>query len=255
MANRPAARTVSGVSPRLYPVGKAVILLAVCAPELAGRRLTIEGRRVQAIRVGRLTLLVAYVAPRDYTPEEIEGRRTDPVWFGAEARLLEQAVERATVHGRVVPMPLLTVFAQPGDLEGCALERAARWTRTLARLSTKRECAVHLYAGPHTPPGGVPYVARIAARATRNGRAPPFSANAAVTAHALSVWRESTALAVASRGVPAEDRHGALWSAVMLLEERDIVALSALLERSAVAGAPLGITAYVEAPRAPFTFA
>jgi hypothetical protein len=241
-------------SPNLSPVDKAVILLAVCSPELAGRRLTIEGRRVRAIRSGRLALLVTYVDQQAYSPVEVERRRADAAWFAAEARFLELAVERAAAHGRVLPMRLLTVFAQSEALDTCARQRSARWMRALGRLSNKRECAVHLYAGPHRPPGGAPYVARVAQRVARNGRAPVVDANAAVKEHALAVWRDVTTLAVTTRGLHVAKRRGALWSVVLLLEERDVPALAAVLELSAEAGVPLGVSAYLEAPRAPFTF-
>ena len=254
MANGPATRPASGPTPRPYPVGKAALLLGACSPELAGRRLVIEGRRVQAIRSGRLALLVSYVDQQDYAPAEVDRRRADGACLAAEARLLEQAVERAATHGRVLPMRVLTVFPHPEALERCAREQGARWLRALGRLGSKRECAVHVYAGPHAQPGGAPYVARIASRASRSGRTPSLSADAAIAAHALTVWRDATALAIATRGVQTAQRHGALWSAVLLLEENDVGLLAAVLEHLAETGAPLGIATYLEAPRAPFSF-
>jgi hypothetical protein len=253
MANGPAARTVPG-SPRIYPAGKAVILLAACSPELAGRRLTVDGRRVQAIRSGRLALLVAYVDQQSYAPAEIERRRAEPAWFAAEARLLEQAVERAGAHGQVLPMPPLTVFTHPAALEHNALAQAARWTRGLARFAGKRECAVHAFVGPHVPPGGAPYVARITRQAVRSGKPPAITGSSAVTAHASALWRAVTALGIATRGVPVGDVRGALWSAVVLLEEADVPALAAAVDGSADAGTPLGVTPYMEIPRSPFSF-
>lgn len=230
------------------------MLLGVCAPDLAGRRLTIDGRRVQALRCGRVALLVAYVDQAAYAPAEIERRRSEPAWFAAEARLLERAVERAGVHGRVLPVKPLTAFADAEALETYADEHVARWSRALARLGGKRECAVHLFVGPHAAPGGAPYVARVAVAAGRHGRVPAFAEDSAVSRHALAVWRDVTAIAIAVRTVRTGNRRSALWSAVILLEESEIPALATVLERSAEAGTPLGVSAYLEAPRAPFTF-
>jgi len=254
MANARAARQVAGPSPRLYPVGKAIVLFAVCAPELAGRRLSVGGRRVQAIRYGRLALLVAYVDRNEYAAVEVERRRADAAWFSAEARVLETAVERVATHGRVLPQKILTVLPHAEALERYAREHNDRWTRALGRLGSKRECAVHLYAGPHAPPGGAPYVARVASRAARSGKAPAFPSESAIARHALAVWNEVTSLAIATRSVGPGERRGALWSAVLLLDEGDVPALAAMLERSIVAGKELGVTAYLEGPRAPFTF-
>jgi hypothetical protein len=47
--------------------GARSVLLAVCAPEVAGRRLVIEGRRVQAVPFGRLALLLSFVAQSAYS--------------------------------------------------------------------------------------------------------------------------------------------------------------------------------------------
>jgi hypothetical protein len=231
-----------------------VVLLAVCAPELAGRRLAIEGHRVQAIRFGRLALLLAFVDQHDYSLEEIERKRDDAGWLSSQARLLEQAVERARTNAAVLPMRLLTVFAHSGALEEAAREHYARWSRALTRLGPKRECVVHVYAGPHAPPGGEPYLVRISQRSSRTARVPALKADAAVAAHALQLWGACTRVATATRRVQTGNRRGALWSAALLVNERDVATLAALVRGSAENGAPLGVSAYVELPRAPFTF-
>jgi hypothetical protein len=238
----------------VYPAGRAVVLLAVCAPEVAGRRLVIEGRRVQAVPYGRLALLLSFVAQSAYSAQEIARRRAEPAWLAGEARFLEQAVERARASGAVLPMRLLTVFPHSGALEETAREYYARWSRALTRLGPKRECAVHLYAGPHTAPGGEPYVVRVSQRALRTARAPGIKAEAAVAAHAQQLWQACVKVATAARRVQTTGRRGALWSAALLVNERDVAVLSALVEVSAEAGARLGVSAYLEMPHAPFTF-
>jgi len=238
----------------MYPAGRAVVLLAVCSTELAGRRLTIEGRRVQAIPYGRLALLVAFVDQDTYAHDELERRRNDAAWLATEARILEHAVERMRTNGAIVPMRLLTAFPHADALEEAARESYARWSRTLTRLGGKRECALHLYTGPHAPPAGEPYLMRISGRASRTGRAPAMKAAPAVLGHAHSVWRACASVATATRRVQTGGRRGALWSAVMLVPENGVATLAAALEASAEAGALLGVTAYLEAPRAPFTF-
>jgi hypothetical protein len=229
-------------------------LLAVCAPELAGRRLKIEGRRVQAVRFGRLALLLSFVDSTAYATTELERKRSDTSWLAAEARLLEGAVERARSSVAVLPMRLLTVFAHSGALEECAKDQYARWCRALTRLGPKRECVVHLYLGPHAPPGGEPYLVRISRRSSRSARAPALKGAAAVVAHAQQLWLACSRIATATRRVQTGDRRGALWSAALLVSEPDVSALSALLATSAESGSPLGISAYLEMPRAPFTF-
>ncbi len=241
-------------APRVYPVGRAVLLLAVCAPALAGRRIAVDGRRVQAMRIGRLSLLLSFVDQEAYAPAEVERKRCDPVWLAAEARVLEQAVERVRPAGAVVPFPLLTAFSHAAELEDHARERYAKWSRSLARLGAKRECVVHLYAGPHAPPGGEPYLLRVTQRAGRAPRVPAFEAPAPTLEHAQRVWQACTEVASATRRVRTAGRRGALWSAAFLLGEDCVETLARTLDGFSAAGAALGVTAHLEAPRAPFTF-
>jgi hypothetical protein len=70
----------------------------------------------------------------------------------------------------------------------------------------------------------------------------------------LGLWGACTRIATATRRVQTGNRRGALWSAALLVNERDVVALAALVRGSAEHGAPLGVSAYIEVPRAPFTF-
>jgi hypothetical protein len=241
-------------APRVYPVGRAVLLLAICTPELAGRRLAVDGRRVQAMRMKSLALLVSFVDQVSYAAEEIERKRCDPGWLAAEARILEQAVERVRQAGPVVPMPLLTAFPHAADLEALARERYAKWSRALTRLGAKRECVVHLYAGPHAAPGGEPYVLRVTQRATRTTRVPAFEAPAPTLEHAQRVWQACVEVGSATRRVRTAGRRGALWSGAFLVSEDGIEKLADVLAGFSAAGAALGVTAHLEAPRAPFTF-
>ena len=254
MANGSASRPAPRAAPRVHPAGRAVLLFGICSPQLAGRRLTIEGRRVQAVGFGRLALLLGFVDQAAYAPDEIERKRGDAAWLATEARVLESAVARARASGAVLPMRLLTAYADSGVLEETVREHYARWSRALTRLGEKRECVVHLYAGPHATPGGEPYVLRVTGRATRSGRAPAIKAEAAVLDHAQALWRTCSGIATATRRVQAGSRRGALWTAALLVGEAEVAVLAAALERSAETGAGLGITAYLEPPRAPFTF-
>jgi len=95
---------------------------------------------------------------------------------------------------------------------------------------------------------------RISQRASRTARAPTMKADAPVAAHALDVWQACTRIATATRRIQTGNRRGALWSAALLVNERDVSALAALVGGSAENGARLGVSAYLEAPRAPFTF-
>jgi hypothetical protein len=95
---------------------------------------------------------------------------------------------------------------------------------------------------------------RISQRALRTARAPAIKAGAEITAHAQQLWQACTKVATATRRVQTGGRRGAIWSASLLVNERDVATLSALVEASAEAGARLGVSAYLETPHAPFTF-
>jgi hypothetical protein len=95
---------------------------------------------------------------------------------------------------------------------------------------------------------------RVSQRALRTARAPGIKAEAAVAAHAQQLWQACVKVATAARRVQTTGRRGALWSAALLVNERDVAVLSALVEVSAEAGARLGVSAYLEMPHAPFTF-
>lgn len=253
MAQGTPTRNVPTVEPRVAPAGRAVLLLAVCSPHIAGRRLVIEGRRIQAVRFGRLALLISFTERGAYRAGEVERKRGDAASIAAEARLLETAVQRIAAASAVLPMRLFTTFEHTGALEEAARKLYPRWLRALSRLGTKRECLVHLYAGPHTPPGGEPYIVRVTPHENRSMR-PPALRGTPAREHAQQVWRDCAALALSVRRVPTGGRKGALWSAALLLPQTGVVPLGAVLERSVEAGAPLGVTAYLEAARAPFSF-
>jgi hypothetical protein len=249
------SQSAPSVQPRVYPAGRAVLLFAVGSPELASRRYTIEGRRVQAIRFGRLALLLGYVDQAAYASEELERRRDDLPFLRTEARIHERAVERASALGAVAPVRLLSAFTHPAALEQYARENYARWSRSLTRLGEKRELVVHLFAGPHTPPGGEPYLLRVTARATRSTRAPHFKGDPAIVEHTKALYRACSAAASSTRRVQAASHRGALFSAAYLLAPAGVDALRAALAEQSLAGAALGITAYLEGPRPPFSFA
>ncbi len=244
----------SSAASRIHPAGRAVALFAVSSRELAGRRIVVDGRRISALATGRLALLLCYVDPIEYGPGELERRRLDVAWQANEARIHERAVERASVHGSVLPLRPLTIVPDASALEAYAREHAARWSRSLARLSEKRECAVHLYAGPHVGSLDAPYLVRVVQRATRTSRTPALDATPEIAAYAQRLWGACTALAQAVRRVDSASRRGALWSAALLVAESDLEALREMLERTARQGNALGVTAYLEGPRPPFSF-
>ncbi|MFZ1126060.1 MAG: GvpL/GvpF family gas vesicle protein, partial [Candidatus Baltobacteraceae bacterium] len=180
---------VRRVESRVYPAGRALALFGIGDAGLLGRRLVIDGRRLQGLRFGRMALLVAYVDPLEYAPDEIERRRSRESWLWNEARIHERAVERAATHGAVVPARLLTVFPDWDALERSAGEHAARWSRALGRIGVQRECVLHVFVGPHAPPGREPYLVRVTARATRGRRAPALEGDARLCEHVAAVQR------------------------------------------------------------------
>ena len=230
------------------------MLLGVCAPELAGRKLVVDGRRISAIAYKRIALLVSFVDPAEYESEHLAGLRADPARFAIEARILEQAVERVSVSAAVVPVKALTVYRDPEALELAATENATRWSRVLSRLGAKRECVVHVYVGPHVPPGGEPFVARVSARSSRSGKAPALRGDERVVAHAAKLWQACAETAIATRRVRSSPERNSLWTASFLVNESDVEAFELLVERSSEKGAPCGVTAHFEGPRLPYSF-
>jgi hypothetical protein len=248
------AQTAPTVQPRVYPAGRAVIFHGFGAPELAGRRFTVEGRRVQALRYGRLALLVAFVAQTDYTADEVERRRSDDGWLRIEARVHERAVERANFHGVLVPARLLSVFPHPAALEESVTENYARWCRTLTRLGAKREFVVHAFAGPHVAPGGAPYVLRVVANASRSPRLLTPKLGVEIVTQLQAMWRACGALATGSRRIVGPPMRGALGSVAYLVPEHQASALRSAIATASEIGAAAGLTYYLEGPRAPFVF-
>ncbi|MGH7757054.1 MAG: GvpL/GvpF family gas vesicle protein, partial [Vulcanimicrobiaceae bacterium] len=146
-------------------------LYGVATADLVGRRFTLDGQRVQAIRFGRVALLISYVEPDAFTPDVLDRRRhEDGAWMQQQASRHERIIERASVHARVLPQPLLTVFPNPQSLARAARLQSSRWQRSLTRVGEAREYALHVYAGPHAAPGGDPYLLRVSARAVRSQR-------------------------------------------------------------------------------------
>jgi len=248
------AQTAPTVQPRVYPAGRAVIFHGFGAPELAGRRFTVEGRRVQALRYGRLALLVAFVAQTDYAVDELERRRSDDGWLRIEARVHERTIERASLHGALVPARLLSVFPHPAALEEAATEHYARWCRTLTRLGAKREFVVHAFAGPHVAPGGAPYLLRIVANASRSPRVLTPKLGVEIVTQLQTLWRTCGALATGSRRIVGPPMRGALGSVAYLVPDHQTVALRAALASASESGIAAGLTYYLEGPRAPFIF-
>lgn len=254
MATVTATRGSTGSRSNVYPVGRAVLLLGIANAALAGRRVNVDGRRVQSVRYGSIALVVTFVDQDAYDRDEIARKRVDASWLATEARALERAVDRLAAGGDILPMKLLTVFPHSGALEAHALESAARWTRALARVGSKRECVVHVYAGPHVAPGSGAYVARVSECATSATRLPVFEGDAPLTEALGSLWRDCVGLGLASRRIVPMPARGAHFSLAILLPQGDVEALGALVDRWNTRGSVLGLIAYCEGPRRPFTF-
>jgi hypothetical protein len=248
------AQTSPTVQPRVYPAGRAVIFHGFGAPELAGRRFTVEGRRVQALGYGRLALLVAFVGQNDYALDEIERRRLDEGWMRTEARVHERAIERAGLHGALVPARFLSVFPHHAALEEAATEHYPRWCRTLTRLGAKREFVVHAFAGPHVAPGGAPYLLRVVANASRSPRVLTPKLGVEIVTQLQALWRACGALATGSRRIVGPPMRGSLGSVAYLVPEHQADALRAALAAASQGGVAAGLTYYLEGPRAPFIF-
>jgi hypothetical protein len=242
------------VQPRIYPAGRAVVLHGVAAPELAGRRLVIEGRRVQAVGFGRLALVIAFVNQNDYAAEELERRRADPLWLRTEARIHERTVERASLQAAIVPARLLTLFTHPAALEETAREFYARMCRSLTRLGAKKEFVLHAFAGPHAPPGGEPYLLRVTAHVARSTRCEAPKAKGEIARALQEIWRTCGALATAVRRIEGASARGLVGSLALLVPDSETEKLKMLVSKASIDAAALGVSYYLEGPRAPFSF-
>ena len=239
---------------RVYPAGRAVLLYAFAGPELAGRRFSIEGRRVHAIRCGRLALLVGFADRETYAGDQLERRRGDANWLRTEARIHELAVERAGAHAPVVPARLLSVYGSSEALEQAIRAASVRWSRLLVRLAGKKEYVLHAFFGPHPAPAVESYLLRVSARAARSSRVPVPKAPPPIASAVQALWKACAANAGAVRALQRPTTRGALGSVAYLLDEGGEETLRATLADAAAAGSALGITYYLEGPRLPFTF-
>ncbi len=228
-------------SNHLQPAGRGASLYAVCSPELAGRRLTVEGRRISAVSFGRFALLLSYT-DASYAPSPYE-----------DARIRERAIERAEAHGALVPLRSPSLVSDARDLVAYANARAPRFLRSLARFGTLRECAIHAFVGPHVPPGGDPYLVRVTGRVTRSAKPPRLDPERPATAFALATWEACASHARSIRRVATSGR-GALWSATVLLRPENVARVREIVEKNEALGTTLGATLYLESPRAPFSF-
>lgn len=248
------SQTAYRVQPRVYPAGRAVVLHGYGVPQLAGRRFVVDGRRFQAVRFGRLALVISFVDQAAYSSDELERRRDDATWLRTEARYHERAVARANAIAALIPTRLLTVFGHPHALEGAAAESYARWCRSLTRLGGSREFALHVFAGPHAAPGGEPYLLRVAGRSTRSTRITRANVSEEVARALEDLWRACGAHADAFRRIGGVPARGLLGSVAYLVSEEKCELIKMLVTREALAGKALGLTFYLEGPRAPFSF-
>jgi hypothetical protein len=252
------AQALPVVEPRVSPTGRAIAVYAVTSPDVAGRRFTIEGRRMQAVRFGQVALAIAYLDPLEYTGEALERKRSNPVVLSAEARLQERIVERLSRLGTVLPQALLTVYPDMQALEAAARTLHQRWNRALARLAEKDEYSLRLFVGPHLRERAEPYVLRVSERAVRRSRLVEPRAGADVAAvgeHVRALWEACTAKAAAVRTIKTQAGRGPVLSAAFLVARSEREAFALLVSEHRVRGSELGITYYLEGPLAPFTFA
>ena len=230
------------------------MLHGIGEPSFAGRRYTIEGRRVQAVLFGRLALLVSYVDQAAYARDEVERRREDENWLRGEARLHEHVAARVSAAGSFVPARLLEIFPHRLALEDAAAEHDARWARSLTRFAEKREFALHVFAGPHTAPVNDSYLLRVALHVSKSVRRIPLKASDEIVARVGELWRACAGHATAVRRIEGVPARGSLGSLVYLVAANEAESVPLLVANAAIAGAELGLTYYLEGPRAPFSF-
>lgn len=221
---------------------------------MTGRRFAVEGRRIQALRFGRLALAIGHVDAAQFAPEALARHREEAAWLRTEACLQERAVERAAAHGPLLPAELLSVHPTLAALEAYARERYARWSRALTRLGARREYAVHLFRGPHAPPGGDSYRFRVSARTVRGGRAPAGRVGGPVAEELAKLQQICSESLPPARRVVPDVRRGEVYASALLLDDAQAGAMKSSLAALAAAGGVHGLTYYLEGPRAPYSF-
>jgi hypothetical protein len=253
------SQATSRVEPRAHPVGRAIAVYGIVPRDMVGRRFTVDGRRAFIVRSGRLGLVAGYVDPVEFAPPEVERRRADRKWLCAQARHHERVLERLNARGSILPLPFLTTYENVSALEAAVHANGARWIRALARIGPKREYGLHVFSGPHALPDGDPYVVRVSMQAARDRPTQRRGAlNGAVDspldAHLSELWRACAAAAVATRRYGARGLRGFAFGAALLVDERGDEALRVALRALEPASHALGVSAYLEGPRLPFTF-
>jgi hypothetical protein len=184
----------------------------------------------------------------------VERRRADENWLRSEARLHEQVAARASGAGSFVPARLLQVFPHRLALEEAAADHEARWSRSLTRFAEKREFALHVFAGPHSAPSSESYLLRVASHVSKSVRRIPLKASDEIVARVGELWRACAGHATAVRRIEGVPARGSLGSLVYLVAASEAESVPLLVAKASVAGAELGLTYYLEGPRAPFSF-
>jgi hypothetical protein len=245
------------IEPRAHPVGRAIAVYGVVPADAAGRKFVVDGKRTVVVRWGNVGLVTGYVDPVEFSPGEIERRRTDRKWLRERARHHERVLERLGPEVSVLPAALLTAYEGPASLEEAVRKRGARWRTALRRVAGKSEYALHVFAGPHAPGEPEPYVLRVSARARREKRGAvreEAQEQSPVEAHVARLWDACVAAADDARRFDAPGLRGFALGAALLVDDAAAAELQLGLSNLTSEGRELGLTVYLEGPRLPYTF-
>jgi hypothetical protein len=89
---------------------------------------------------------------------------------------------------------------------------------------------------------------------SRSVRRIPLKAKDEIVARVAELWRGCAGHATAVRRVEGAPARGLLGSIVYLVAASEAESVPLLVSNAALAGAELGLTYYLEGPRAPFSF-
>ena len=247
------AHVAKSITRRVESARKALYVFGIGAPELAGKRWTVERITIIAIPFRKHSLLLRYVDASEWSGPALEAHRRDRTWLCEQARFHERVLSRVMRRGAVVPVRFCTVFDSFAHFEDASAENYQRWRRALLRLSGKFEWRLRVYEGPHAVPAPEPYpLGNVAGDAARPAS---LRVTGAVADHLARLWKSCGALATAARTIEGCGERCRVFEAVFLLPDQGIPKFHEALGRWALSAKPLGLTYYFEGPRPPFTFA
>lgn len=104
----------------------------------------VAGAPVEAVPEERLAALVSPLPAPEWSPENVEARSADISWLGEQAVAHDRVVTWASDRGAVIPLPVLSFFADAARVRSMLASRGPELLDTLERVSGAREYGLRL---------------------------------------------------------------------------------------------------------------